>query len=460
MRRKEIQRNREVITGQNAGFTEGGILAQLFRFAMPVLFALLLQAMYGAADLLIVGQFGTAADVSAVSTGSQIMQTITSVVTGLSMGTTILLGQKIGQKKEEEAGNVIGGAIFIFSVLAVFITIVMVAAAVPFSAFMHAPKEAFDKTVEYVRICSAGSAFIVAYNVLGSIFRGMGDSKTPLYTVLAACAVNIVGDFLLVAVFRMAAAGAAIATVAAQSVSVVLCLLLVKKKGLLFRFTRRNLRFRKEVVAKTLRLGFPIALQDGLVSLSFLAIITIVNSLGVIPSAGVGVAEKLCVFIMLVPSSYMQSMSVFAAQNIGAGRNDRAVRAMVCGMLSSFVFGVVMSYLSFFHGEFLAGMFAKDADVAAAAADYLRAYAIDTLLVSFLFCFIGYFNGREKTTFVMVQGIVGAFLVRIPVSYIMSRTEHASLFRIGLATPASTVLQISLCLVYFFHINRRSKRTG
>lgn len=441
-------------------FTEGKILGPLLKFSLPVLFAMLLQAMYGAADLLIVGQFGAAADVSAVSTGSQIMQTITSVITGLSMGTTILLGQKIGQKKPEEAGNVIGAGVCIFAVLALFLTAAMTLFAGPFCAAMQAPAEAFDKTVDYVRICSAGAVFIVAYNVLGSIFRGMGDSKTPLLAVFIACICNILGDLLFVAVFHMAAAGAALATVLAQALSVVLCVLVVRRRGLPFPFSRKNLRFHRQVIFKTLKLGFPIALQDALVSISFLAIIAIVNSLGVIPSAGVGVAEKLCMFIMLVPSSFMQSLSAFVAQNIGANRNDRAVRAMVCGMLASLLIGVAMAFLAFFHGDFLSGLFARDPQVIAASADYLRAYAVDTLLVSFLFCFSGYFNGCGKTTFVMAQGIAGAFLVRIPVSFLMSRIQPVSLFLVGLATPCSTVVQILLCAGYFYLLDRKRRKAG
>ena len=441
-------------------FTEGKILGPLLKFSLPVLFAMLLQAMYGAADLLIVGQFGAAADVSAVSTGSQIMQTITSVITGLSMGTTILLGQKIGQKKPEEAGNVIGAGVCIFAVLALFLTAAMTLFAGPFCAAMQAPAEAFDKTVDYVRICSAGAVFIVAYNVLGSIFRGMGDSKTPLLAVFIACICNILGDLLFVAVFHMAAAGAALATVLAQALSVVLCVLVVRRRGLPFPFSRKNLRFHRQVIFKTLKLGFPIALQDALVSISFLAIIAIVNSLGVIPSAGVGVAEKLCMFIMLVPSSFMQSLSAFVAQNIGANRNDRAVRAMVCVMLASLLIGVAMAFLAFFHGDFLSGLFARDPQVIAASADYLRAYAVDTLLVSFLFCFSGYFNGCGKTTFVMAQGIAGAFLVRIPVSFLMSRIQPVSLFLVGLATPCSTVVQILLCAGYFYLLGRKRRKAG
>lgn len=440
---------------QNILFTEGPILKPLLRFAMPVLFALLLQAMYGGTDLLIVGQFASAADVSAVSTGSQVMQSVTSVITGLAMGTTILLGQKIGQKKQDEAGDVIGSSICMFAVIAAVVTLLMAGGAGALAHIMHAPEEAFDKTTLYIRICSAGSLFIIAYNVLGSIFRGVGDSKTPLLAVSIACVFNIFGDLLFVAVFDMAAAGAALATVLAQGISVALSLLIIRRRRLPFKFSRANLRFCRELILKTLSLGFPIALQDFLVSVSFLVIIAIINGLGVIASAGVGVAEKLCTFILMMPSAFSQSMSAFVAQNFGAGKMDRAKRGMVYGMAVSFGFGLILSYISFFHGDILTGIFAKDQEIILAAADYLRAYAIDTLLVSFLFCFTGYFNGCGRTTFVMLQGIIGAFCVRIPVSYLMSRQPGTSLFRVGLAIPLSTVLQISVCVLYFIHSERQ-----
>lgn len=442
---------------QQTQFTEGKILGPLLKFAVPVLFAMFLQAMYGAVDLLVVGQFGAAADVSAVATGSQMMHSITSVIIGLAMGTTILMGQKIGQKKSDEAGDVIGGAIVIFAMLAVFMTIVLMAAAALLAGWLQAPEEAFDRTVTYIRICSAGSLFIVAYNVLGSVFRGMGDSKTPLLTVAVACIVNIAGDLIFVGGLHMAAAGAALATVLAQAVSVILSLMLIRRRGLPFRFTIKNIRWNKAIILRTLRLGFPIALQEGLVGISFLAIMAIVNTLGVIPSAGVGVAEKLCGFIMLVPSSFMQSLSAFVAQNIGAGKRTRAVHAMCYGMLASLAIDVVIAYFAFFHGDILSAVFARDAQVILASADYLKAYAMDTLLVSFLFCFMGFFNGCGKTTFVMAEGIIGAFGVRIPVSYIMSRTADASLFKVGLAIPLSTIVQIILCVGFFIYLNRKNK---
>ena len=443
---------------ETQNFTKGNILTSLVRFALPVLAALFLQTMYGAVDMLVVGQFATAADVSAVSTGSWLMQLITSFVVGIAMGTTVLLGRRLGEGKPEEAGKIIGASIVLFTIIGVVITFFMELCAVPVAQIMRTPIEAFDATVLYVRICSAGSVFIVAYNVLGRIFRGIGDSRMPLVTVAIACVFNIAGDFLLVGVFGMATAGAAIATVLAQALSVIISVLIIRRQKLPFTFRRTDIVFDRKRMGSVFRLGLPIAFQDLLVSISFLAITAIVNSLGVIPSAGVGVAEKLCGFIMLVPSAFNQSMSAFVAQNMGAGRMDRAKRALLCGIGMSLVVGVFMAWLSFFHGDLLAGLFARDEAVIAAAADYLKAYAIDCLLVSVMFCMIGYFNGCGKTLFVMLQGIAGAFGVRIPVSLIMSRIKPVSLFKVGLATPCSSVVQIILCVGYFLLLYRRKPK--
>ena len=436
-------------------FTQGPILPTLLKFALPVLLALLLQAMYGAVDLQVVGRFGTAADISAVSTGSQIMQTITVVITGLAMGVTVLLGQKIGEGKPEEGGRAVGGGICLFSVVTLIVTVTMLLMAPRMSALMQAPADAFADTVVYVRICSAGAVFIVAYNILGSIFRGLGDSQMPLITVSIACVFNIAGDLLMVGGLGMGVAGAAIATVFAQAVSVLLSLLIIRRRQLPFTLTKQDIRFEKSVIWQILKLGIPVAFQDLLVSLSFLAIIAIANAMGTIASAGVGVAEKLCAFVMLVPSAYMQSMSAFVAQNVGAGREDRSQKALLCGIVSSLAAGLVMGWAAFFHGDLLAGLFAEDTAVIGAAWEYLKAYAIDCLLTSFLFCFVGYFNGHGQTVFVMVQGFVGALGVRMPVAFLMSRMSPGSLFHLGLSTPASTVVQILLCGVWFLRQNRQ-----
>ena len=444
--------------GREINFTKGRILTPLLKFMLPVFFAMLLQAMYGAVDLLIVGQFAESTDVSAVSTGAQMMMTITNLVTSFAMGTTILLAQRIGEGRGREGGEVVGTGICLFGAIALVLTALVPLLAGPLSSLMNAPEEAFDATAAYIRICGFGSLFIIAYNLIGSIFRGIGDSKTPLLTVLIASVFNIAGDLLLVAVFHMGAAGAAIATVAAQAISVLISLLILRKRTLPFAFTRKDIRFRGDIIRCVTKLGLPIALQDLLVGISFLVLLAIVNNLGLTQSAGIGVAERVCGFIMLIPAAFMQAMAAFAAQNIGAGKYERARRALWYAVGVSAALAVVMFAVTFWRGDLLSGIFSKDAAVIAESAEYLKAYAIDCLLTCFLFCFIGFFNGLGMTRFVMIQGVIGAFLVRIPVAFWMSREIPVSMFHIGLATPCSTVLQVAMCLVCFLLVNRKYRR--
>ena len=439
-------------------FTEGGILGPLMKFAGPILLAMFLQSMYGAVYLLIVGKFAATIDVSAVSTGSQLMLSITGAITGLAMGVTILIGQYIGEKKVDQAGQVIGSSIVLFLVIAFAATIVFAGFSSFFASLLKAPEEAYESTVHYLQICSGGIIFIIAFNVLGSVFRGIGDSKIPLLTVSIACVVNILGDLLLVAGFRMGAAGAALATVVAQAVSVVLSLIIISKRELPFEFHKSFIKPDRFYISRILQFGVPVALQDTLVSLSFLVIMAIINQLGLTKSAGVGVAEKVCSFIMLVPSAYMQALSAYVAQNVGAGKLERTKKALYYSIGTSVLAGVVMFYIAFFQGELLASVFSNDREVILQAADYLKAYGIDCLLTAELFCFNGYFSGLGKTTFVMLQGIFAAFCIRIPVSWVVSKMAEARLFHIGLSIPASTIVQILLCLSFMIYLSKRQDK--
>lgn len=442
---------------ESQNFTKGRLFWPLIRFAMPALAAMLLQTMYGAVDMIVVGHFATAADASAISTGSWVMTILTSLVIGIATGTTVLLGRKLGEGRPQEAGGIIGASVILFAAISIVMTAVVVGFAPGIAQLMHAPAEAMAATVTYIRICAAGSVFIVAFNVLGSIFRGIGNSTVPLLTVAIACMFNILGDLLLVAGLHMATAGAAIATVTAQFLSVVLSLVIVSRKRLPFTIHKENFRLNPRQIREILRLGIPVALQDVLVNVSFLVLTAIVNSLGVVISAGVGVAEKLCGFVMLAPSAFSHTMTSVVAQNMGADKPERAGKALLYGITSSLTVGAVAAYFSFFHGDLMASIFSNDPAVIDAAAQYLKAYAIDTLLVSVMFCMSGYFTGCGRTTFAMMQGVIGAFCVRIPMSYFMSRRVPVNLFHIGLATPASSLLQTILCVIYFWYRNRKKK---
>ena len=430
-------------------FTEGRIIGPLLRFVFPIMFAIFLQIFYGAVDLLIVGKFSDAVNVSAVSTGSQLMHSVTIILTDLALGTTVLLGIFLGQKNAEECGRVIGATVALFFSVGVAASVLFFCCAEPLAALMNAPAEAFTRTASYIRICGGGSVFIVAYNVLGSIFRGIGNARLPLFTVAVATVFNIAGDYLLVAVLHMGATGAAIATVFAQAVSVFCSVLLIKRLGLDISFSVSDIGFHKSLIRRIVGLGIPIALQDLLVGISFLIILAIVNRYGVITSAGVGVAEKLCGFFLLAPIAFSQGISSFVAQNYGAGKMDRARKALRYGISISLACGIFLAYLAFFHSVPLSSIFSDDAAVCHASGEYLKAFSFDCLLTAFLFCFMGFFNGCARTRFVMLQGIAGAFLVRVPLSYLFSSCYGGNIFILGLATPASSFVQVLLCIVYY-----------
>ena len=394
-------------------FTQGSILKKLAAFMLPILGALVLQAAYGAVDLLVVGRFGSTIGLSAVSTGSQVLNLVTFVVTQLAMGVTVLIARYLGEKKPELIGSVIGGAAVVFTLLSAVLFVVMVGFARSISVLMQAPAEAVALTASYVRICGSGIFFIVAYNLLAAVFRGLGDSKSPLLFVLVACVVNIIGDLVLVAGFHLDAAGAAIATVAAQAVSVVCAVVILLKKKLPFTIRKSDFRLNQQS-RKFLSIGLPLALQEFLTQLSFLALCAFVNRLGLEASSGYGVACKIVNFAMLIPSSLMQSMASFVSQNMGADNPKRAKKAMFTGIGIGLAFGCAMFALVFFRGDLLSNVFTTDVAVIQNAFAYLKGFAPETLATAVLFSMVGYFNGSDKTVWVMVQGLVQTLLVRLP----------------------------------------------
>ena len=438
-------------------FTEGSILGKLMKFMLPVLGAQILQAMYGAVDILIVGRFGTTSGISAVSTGSSIINLVTFAVTGLAMGITVLIGLYLGQKKEERIGKVIGGAICFFVVVSIAAAVGLIVFARPLSMLMQAPEEALDLTVTYVRICGGGILFVIAYNVISSIFRGLGNSRLPLLFVFIACIVNIFGDLFLVAGLKMNVAGAALATIMAQAVSVILSLVIIRKQELPFTMTRQDICFNPEI-KNFIRVGAPIALQEVLTNLSFLALCAFINRLGLDASSGYGVANKIISFVLLIPGSMMQSISAFVAQNVGAGKEDRAKKTLFTGMGIGLLIGVVVGLGTFLYGDVLAQIFTQDPAVITRAFEYLRGFALEAVVTAVSFSFIGYYNGHGQTLFVMIQGLAQTFLVRLPMSWIMSIQPEASLTNIALAAPVATSVGIVLNGLYFVYYQKKLKR--
>lgn len=434
---------------------EGSVTKSLVRFAFPFMLASLLQVLYGAVDLFVVGRFADTAAVSAVSTGSQVMSMVTNIVLGITTGTTVLMGQYFGARLERDLAKTLGTSIVLFAALAAATTALMLSLCDVIVGAMQAPEVAVAGTRAYVMTCSAGVVFIVGYNVVAAILRGLGDSKTPLYFVGIACAVNVVMDFVLVAGFHMGAAGAAAATVLAQGISFVAALFYLRVRGVGFAFSLRDVRFAAGKATQTLRLGLPAALQNGLVSLSFLIITMIINRMGVVASASVGVVEKLIGLLMLPPSAFSAAVAAMTAQNVGAGQYPRAKACMRWGIGLSLAAGAVACALAQVIPGALVSLFTDKPDVIAMASQYLRSYALDCLLVAFVFCMNGFLSGCGRSLFCMAHNLAATFLLRIPLSFLFSRMAAQSLYPMGLAAPLASVGSIVLCVLYLNRLDRK-----
>lgn len=441
-------------------FTQGSVGAALIRFSLPVLGALILQAAYGAVDLLVIGLFSDASGISAVGTGSSFMAMVTFIITSLAMGSTVTIGKHIGERRLDKAGDAIGTTIILFAVIGILFTFIFELCTGFLVEILRVPAEATPKTILYLRICFGGILIIIAYNVISSILRGIGNSSLPLLFVGIACIVNIIGDFLFVGVFKMDVAGAALATVLAQFVSVIISLFVLSHQKLKLKFSKNQLRLYRQELKYILGTGIPIALQETTVQISFLVINSIVNGMGLMPSAGYGVAQKVVSFIMLIPSALMQSLSAFVAQNIGAGKKERAIKGFFTAMTGGSIIGISMFCLGFFGGSALSGIFTSDAAVVSESTAYLKGFCGDCILTCALFSFIGYFNGCGKSIPVMLQGVISALFIRIPVSLYMSKLPNTTLTKVGLAAPISSVFGIVFFIVCFKLTFSRPKPVG
>lgn len=440
--------------------TKGSVPKVLMQFAMPYLLANVLQALYGGADLFVVGRFDDAASVAGVAIGSQVMQTVTGIILGLTAGITVLIGIATGARDEKKAAATIGSAVWLFAIIGAVLTLLMTVWHDTIATAMNTPPEAMTDTRHYLLICSLGIPFIIGYNVVFGIMRGLGDSRSPLYFVALACVINIVLDFVLVGGCHMRAAGAATATIASQGISFAAALCYLHRKGFRFPFTRRDIRLNGILSKRIIKLGTPIALQDALINISFLIITVIVNRMGVTASAALGVVEKLIVFAMLPPVAISSAVAAMTAQNYGAGLTDRMNRCLKSGIGMALVFGTAFCIYSQFLPETLMGIFTNDAPVIELGAEYLHGYSIDCIIVSFVFCINSYFSGQGNSLFPMVHSLIATFLFRIPLSWIFSHIAPTSLFPMGFAPPLATMVSLAICLWYLKIWQKRQASSG
>lgn len=436
--------------------TTGSIGKTVTLFALPYLLSCFMQTFYGMVDLFVVGLYNGSETTTAVSIGSQVTHMLTVIIVGLAMGATVQIGRTVGAKDERSAKKVVGTTVIFFIFFAIIITIALTALTRPITSIMMTPVEAFEETAMYLLICFAGIPFIAAYNVISSIFRGMGDSKRPMYFVAVACVTNIVLDFLFIGTLGLGAAGAALGTICGQAVSVFAALFVLFKKGLGLQITKSDFRIHKSILTDIIKVGVPIALQDGLIQIAFILITVIANTRGLIVATSVGIVEKLIGFMFLVPSAFLSAISAITAQNLGAGKERRAKQALRYGLFITVAWGIVCVVYNQFLPQTLVGMFTKDSAVIAAGCDYLRAYAFDCLFAAIHFCFSGYFCGSQKSGISFLHNIISIIVVRVPGAYLASLWFPDTLYPMGMAAPLGSVLSALICICFYVYYNHKA----
>ena len=433
--------------------TTGSIGRNILKFSLPYFWSYFLQTLYGMADLFIIGQFNGVASTTAVSIGSQVMHMITVMIVGIAMGTTVMIGKSVGAKQKKETSKIIGNTVSLFVCLSVVLTVVLLFFVHPIVRIMSTPQQAVEGTTVYLTICFAGIPLITAYNIISSIFRGLGDSKSPMYFIAVACGVNIVLDYVFIGGLHFGASGAALGTTLAQTISVIVALIAIRKKDTGISLKRSDLKTLKNILG----IGIPISLQDGFIQISFIVITIIVNQRGLNDAAAVGIVEKIISFVFLVPSSMLSAVSAIAAQNIGAGKDERATKTLKYAIMISMSFGLCVAVLMQFISNLVVGIFTVDTMVIHMGSQYIRSYIWDCMIAGIHFSFSGYFCAYGKSGISFLHNVLSIVLIRIPGAYFASKWFIDTLYPMGCAAPAGSLLSVIVCGIAFIYLKRRRR---
>ena len=439
--------------------TTGNVFKTVLSFSLPYLLSYFLQTLYGMADLFIIGQFNGVESTTAVSIGSQAMHMLTVMIVGLAMGSTILIGRAVGGGKRREASRAIGNTVTLFLLLSVILTVILLLAVKPMISVLSTPAEAVRETVSYLTICFVGIPFITAYNIISSVFRGMGDSKSPMYFIAVACTVNIILDFLFIGIMGLGAVGAALGTTLSQTFSVIISLTVILKQKTGISISAEDLKPDKKTMAELLKIGVPVALQDGFIQISFIVITIFANRPGLNDAAAVGIVEKLIGILFLVPSSMLSTVSALGAQNIGAGKHDRAILVLRYASAIAICWGIAAVLVMVVLAEPFIGLFTKNSSVILLGSQYMRGYVWDCILAGIHFCFSGYFCAYGMSKISFLHNFLSILCARIPLAYFASSYFPDTLFPMGLATTAGSLLSVLICISVFIWFQKHRKTT-
>ncbi|MDD4189272.1 MAG: MATE family efflux transporter, partial [Eubacteriales bacterium] len=384
-----------------------------------------------------------------VNIGGQVTFLMTMMVIGFSIGGSVIIAQYVGAKKQDKIKETISTLIIMLAAAAVLITATMLIISTPILHLINTPAESFSEARAYLNITIIGVIFVFLYNAMSAIMRGLGDSKTPMLFVSIACGLNIVLDLILVGVFRMAAAGAAYATIISQAVSVVLCVIRLKKYNSLFDFKIHSFKFNTEQFKLLLKIGIPNSIQNVITNISFLFLNSLANSFGVMASAAVGIVGKFNSFAIMPALAISSSISTLSAQNMGARMIERAKKTFYIGLVLSLAISIPIFLISRFFPAQILGLFDDTPEMINAGVLYMESFTYQYLLIPFLFCLNGLITGSGHTLFTAVNNVASALLLRIPLAYLLGIIFDLGIPGIAMSIPLSTFGAIIVLGAYF-----------
>lgn len=437
--------------------TTGSVFKNLIFFSLPYLLSYFLQTLYGMADLFVVGQFNATDSITGVSIGSQIMHMVTVMIVGLAMGATVTIGRSVGANERKAASHYIGNTVTLFMLGSVALAALLLVFVRPIVSVMSTPAQAVKSTVDYLTICFIGIPFITAYNIISSIFRGLGDSKSPMYFIAIACVCNIGLDYLFIGALKMGPSGAALGTTLSQTISVIISLIVIRKTNTGIKLAKEDFNLKNDTIGNILRIGIPVSLQDGFIQISFIIITIIANRRGLNDAAAVGIVEKIISFLFLIPSSMLSSISALGAQNIGAGKPHRAKLTLRYAIMLILCSGAVVIGVVQLIAPQLVAMFDDSPEVVRLGTQYLRSYVVDYLFAGIHFCMSGYFCAIEKSGISFLHNSISIVFARVPISYIASIKFPATLFPMGCAAPCGSLLSTAICVIAYIVISKKEK---
>ncbi len=440
--------------------TQGSVIGNILTFSLPYMLAYFLQILYGLADLFVIGQYCGVDSTTSVSNGAQVMYMFTVIVIGLAMGSTVRIGRAVGAGDSKRTSLIIGNTFTLFLSLSVVFSVVLLCFRTGIVHLIDTPPEAVEETGKYLAICFTGIPFVVAYNIIASIFRGLGDSRSPMYFVAVACVVNVFLDYLFIGYFEMGAKGAALGTILSQMTSVIIALVAIKRQRSLLQVSLKDFRPNRETISGILKIGVPIALQDGFIQVAFIAITVIANGRGLNDAAAVGIVEKLIGLLFIVPSAMLSTVSAVSAQNIGAGNIARAQRTLYYTIGITVAFGTIVSIIFQFIPELAVRIFTNDAQVITLGGEYLRSYVFDCLFAGVHFCFSGFFTACGYSIISFCHNVFSIVIFRIPLSYLLSSMYLETLYPMGFASTIGSLASAVICVAVYVWMLKRKKFIG